>query len=1071
MMLALLQPVFSSDLSASVGNPGFIFIENKGQWSSDVLFMTEIPGGRLFIKRNGLHYRLVDQGHYHHNDHGDEHTQKEAEDVEVEFINANSTNSWDAVEMVGTTFNYYLGKDPKFWGEGCRGFRQVQLHDLYDGVDLKFYQEAGQLKYDFIVQPGTDYQNIAWQYKADRQVEQDGGCVGIRSSLVSIFEGQPISYQRTESDLQYLESHYKLEGERVSFEIPASINQDVPLVIDPALIFSTFSGSISDNWGYTACFDEASNFYSGGIVFGDNFPSTTGQPYGGGLFDISILKYDSTGSDLIYATYLGGSGSDTPQSLVVDDNNELVMLGTTGSRNFPMSAGAFDNSFNGGRPFRISTAELYPEGSDIFLAKLDESGQLLRSTYMGGPGNDGVLRMRAINFYDNALIQNYGDYQRGDVITDKAGNVYVASNTDSTGFPTTSGLQTEYAGGASDAVVFSLSSDLSTLRYSTYIGGEGDDAMYSIKLDSADRVLVGGGTSSEAIFPPSKGGLSPGYGGNIDGIIALLDMEYDSLLYFTYLGTPAYDQAYFIDIDAEQNVYALGQTRGNYPITPGSFAVPNSSQFIHKLSPDLGTTIFSTVFGSGETEPNISPTAFLANECENIFLSGWGGEINQLNSANNGATFGMPVTDDALYPNTDGSDFYLMALSADGRELLYATFFGGTAGPNDSEDHVDGGTSRFDKRGIIYQSVCSCGGDDDTFPVTDGAYSIFNRGTVNDTIPRCNNAAFKFDLASLRARFTTNTPEEDLPGLDRGCAPFTVLLTNKSIGGEEFFWEVSDGATSEAADSWVHTFESPGTYTVKLTIRDENTCTGVDSTMQQILVFDDAIAVSPDVTICRGESIQLNATGGVQYEWSPSGSLSDASASNPVASPLLDTEYIVRITTENGCVNKDTVRVDVESVVREAFAVTRSNDDCQSVPVFTFENLTPNTPVVAWDFGDGTGSTEESPTHQFAADGNYVVSLETEGDCIIDEEISIIYEQLFVPNAFSPNGDGKNDFFEIKTDQQVSLSVFDRSGKLLVEEVDYTNNWAGTDLSTGTYFYQITLEDGTTCDGWVQLLR
>ena len=151
------------------------------------------------------------------------------------------------------------------------------------------------------------------------------------------------------------------------------------------------------------------------------------------------------------------------------------------------------------------------------------------------------------------------------------------------------------------------------------------------------------------------------------------------------------------------------------------------------------------VFGTGSGQVDIALSAFLVDNCDNIYVSGWGGSTNGSQSATSSTTTGLPVTSDCHQCQTDGSDFYLIVLEENMQSLLYASFFGG----NQSNEHVDGGTSRFDKDGIVYQSVCAgCGGNSD-FPTTPGAWSNTNNAH------NCNIAAFKFDISELTANIAS----------------------------------------------------------------------------------------------------------------------------------------------------------------------------------------------------------------------------------------------------------------------------------------------------------------------------
>src|SRR5690606_33423188 len=217
------------------------------------------------------------------------------------------------------------------------------------------------------------------------------------------------------------------------------------LIIDPILIFSAYSGSTMDNWGNTATYDARGNVYSGGMVSNDDFPSgfpvTPGAyqvAYAGGSWDIGILKYDSAGSELLYCTFIGGNGTETPQSLVVNSSGELLILGATGSSDFPVTNGS---EFKGGENIDPLWGVPYLQGTDIFIAKLSPNGdKLLGATYLGGTSNDGVNLISGVMYSqlvkeDSPLARNYGDQLRGDIITDDDDFVYIASNTLSNDFP------------------------------------------------------------------------------------------------------------------------------------------------------------------------------------------------------------------------------------------------------------------------------------------------------------------------------------------------------------------------------------------------------------------------------------------------------------------------------------------------------------------------------------------------------------------------------------------------------------------------------------------------------------
>jgi hypothetical protein len=170
------------------------------------------------------------------------------------------------------------------------------------------------------------------------------------TTVNTVTETPPYCYQAVGNGPQEVRSQYVLRGNVLSFGFPAGYRRELPLVIDPYLVFSTYSGSFTDNWGFTATYDEAGNLYSGGIEFGNRFPVSTGafQVNFSGQIDVAVLKYNPEGSQLLYATYVGGGGVEVPHSLIVNKADELVILGTTASTNFPTTAGAYDRQLSRG---------------------------------------------------------------------------------------------------------------------------------------------------------------------------------------------------------------------------------------------------------------------------------------------------------------------------------------------------------------------------------------------------------------------------------------------------------------------------------------------------------------------------------------------------------------------------------------------------------------------------------------------------------------------------------------------------------------------------------------------------
>ena len=213
-------------------------------------------------------------------------------------------------------------------------FGAITFKDIYPNIDVRYYSESGNLKYDFIIHPGGDANLITLYFKGADDLKLSEGNLIINTSIREVKELRPYTYQFNDLGKNEVSSSFIVKGNIVKFKLNEQINLNKTLVIDP-LIFSTFSGSKADNWGYTATYDNRGNFYAGGIAFGAGFPVNDGAfntvynggPNGAYSFDIAIIKFNSTGTDRVYATYLGGGqGDEQPHSMVVDANNNLIIL-------------------------------------------------------------------------------------------------------------------------------------------------------------------------------------------------------------------------------------------------------------------------------------------------------------------------------------------------------------------------------------------------------------------------------------------------------------------------------------------------------------------------------------------------------------------------------------------------------------------------------------------------------------------------------------------------------------------------------------------------------------------------
>ncbi len=859
----------------------FLLHENKGQFKEQVLFKANLNYGAVFVEKNKLTFvlhnkeqldHLKDQihnhqgaqkdGHEHHEFNNKHHSKTDLNTAllfdsysfSITFDGANKNSSSKGSNPVTEHFNYNIGTDESRWASEVNGFQDLWITNLYDGIDFHLYAQGENLKYDFIVHPNADPNQIKLKYKGQESIQLIHGKVYIKTSVGTLVDEDLMSFTRRTSINTDTQSQYTLKDEKLSFNI-GTYNQEDTLVIDPVLNFSSFTGSTIDNWGFTATYDNDENSYAAGIAFGTGYPISTGAyqssfgggnpgPYGAYPIDITISKFSANGNQLVYSSYLGGSGQECPHSLVVTNDNELVLFGTTSSLDYPTTANAFDKTFNGGTPQLVDNV-IQVNGTDIVVTKFSADGStLVGSTYYGGSANDGYNDESRTN----GLYHNYSDIFRGEIITDSNGNTYVATTTASSNLPIVNGFQNSFGGGGQDGCVFKLNTDFSQVVWSSYLGGADADAVYALQANSTGDMYVTGGTKSTN-FPVSGTAVQNPLSGGIDGFVAKISSDGTTLLNSTFIGSSNYEQGYFVQVDNDDKVYVLGQTDGSLGVTPGVYSNANGRLFIHKYNTDLSTLELSTLVGNTSISTTVSPSAFLVDNCGKIYLSGWGGESNQ--GYGGGSTTGLPTTSDAFQSTTDGSDFYIMVLEKDFAALSYGTFFGSFG----TGEHVDGGTSRFSKNGTIYQAVCAACGNGGSFPVTAGAYSETNNA-VN-----CNLAIFKFDVSKLNAKI--NPVTDTLV-----CQSDTVRFYNESIGGTSVQWLFHDGTSSTLNDTW-KIFTTPGTYPVSLIINDPSQCPGSDTTTTYFTVqeFITPTLVAADSVICEGNNTTIVMSDNDNYSW------------------------------------------------------------------------------------------------------------------------------------------------------------------------------------------------------------
>ena len=503
--------------------------------------------------------------------------------LRMTFVGANPEPRVVGAEELPDKANYFIGNDPAKWRTNVPTYARVQYTDVYPGIDLIYYGSQRRLEYDFVVRPGADPRTIALGFQGADKLEVDPqGDLVLHTGAGEIRQRKPVIYQEIGGVRREIAGGYVLKGEsRVGFHV-AVYDTSRPLVIDPALVYSTYLGGSADDAGVGIAVDAAGNAYVTGSTASANFPTTAGAFQttlgGGGVgFDAFVTKLNSTGSALLYSTYLGGSNNDdSGVGIAVDGAGNAYVTGSAFSTDFPTTPGAFQSSFGGVR--------------DAFVTKLNPTGStLVYSTYLGGTGDDGGVS----------------------IAVDTAGSAYVSGFAQA-GFPTTTAaFQPGFGGGPYDAFVTKVDPMGSALVYSTYLGGSGDDEVFGgLAVDASGNAYVTGFTTS-ANFPTTPGAFQTTFGGAGplgfgDAFVTKLNSTGSMPVFSTYLGGSGDDFGAGIAVDGNGNAYIAGSTAStNFPTTPGAFQTTFGGSgplglgdaFVTKLNPTGSALIYSTYLG------------------------------------------------------------------------------------------------------------------------------------------------------------------------------------------------------------------------------------------------------------------------------------------------------------------------------------------------------------------------------------------------------------------------------------------------------------------------------------------
>ena len=559
--------------------------------------------------------------------------------------------------------HYYEGADPGHWRTDVHRYRQVRFHEAYPGIDLVVHSNQDYLEFDFEVAPDGHVPDISLRF--------DGATIhGFKDNLeITTPAGQVFSlkkpqlYQLRAGKRQPVSGGYVLRGANRAAFVAGRYDKHLPLVIDPALIYSTLvqnlGGQSSPN-GTEFDIPSAMAVDGTGAAYITGFVNETAY----------VLKLDPTGSTMVYKTFLAAASRG--HAIAVDAAGNAYIVGTVESSSFPVTPGAFSGTSACGGPI------IFGSCFEPFATKLDPTGKIVYSTFLVQPN----------------VVANAGPVPSS-IAVDATGALFIGGGLDDPtkihatpatmpGLTTTAGAFQATNKTASSMFAMKLHPDGSTVDYATYIGGSTGEQFGGLAIDSTGVAYITGGTISTD-FPTTPGAFQTQNPGTASAVFLKLQNDGTGLLYSTYLGAAGIkSRGFSIAVDGSNAAYLTGETDGpGFPTTPGVFRPtvsgpapgPDGSgrtfnyTFVSKFD-TTGTLAFSTYLGEVAFLP-FGSSDFNASAlfpCQSIAVDGSG-------------VYLVGMTASPTFPSLSslspqfGDSTFLTKLNLTGTALVYSTFF------------------------------------------------------------------------------------------------------------------------------------------------------------------------------------------------------------------------------------------------------------------------------------------------------------------------------------------------------------------------------------------------------------
>ncbi len=802
----LAGPVLSSQnpvpKPTSLRGNGLAFTQNNGQivdmshqLRPDILYMGSGSGMDIYIRKTGISYVQNNLSDFP-NEHKRFSEKKESPDflanqqvtinrLDMDFVNCNSAIQEISSDSIEGYCNFYYGHCPNGI-LNVKSYNELQIRNIYRNIDVKYYggKESG-LKYDIIINPGADPNDIILKYSGAEKLSLNHGHLTVQTVRGQLGEYLPKVYQiingvtidvKAEYVLREVSGSANLNPYEVTFKL-GHFNHDYPLTIDPWI---TYYGGSGNDFATSVTTDANGDIIYTGITTSVDFPVNPGAfqstKAAGGFQNGCIVKFTSAGAR-VFATYIGGNDADVLAGVSTDAANTIFATGMTYSDNFPTM-----------NPGGGAYMQGYPGFEAIIIVKFTSAGTLLWSTFYGG---------------SSGLHSQSGQ----DVTVDGTGNLFVTGCSEYTDFPVLAPFQaTNHASaGNSNAIILKFDNN-GVRQWSTYYGGTsgGSEIGTGITCDAAGDIYFCGTTGNENDFP-----LLSAYQVSRGGVfIAKLLGSTGFPIWSTYYGADQDDQCDAIALDCNGNVFISGVTQSATGMTtPGAF---------QPINPQAGQG-YPTVFVAKFNNAGIRQWGtYLAGAA---IVNGTGESSGIVCDKNNnvivaGDTYdaGFPVTSCAFQSAFYGHEDNFITSFDNNGNLIYSSLFGLGVNSSSPDNETYSGFGGCIAVGgcFVYlaaSSVCS-------YPVTPGAYQTTCGGNADFSLPQLNISICN---STNKALAFTSSSSSCCSG---NSVNYTSTFLTCNSAGTTYNWSFPGGTPSSSAlqNPTGILYNTPGTYAVKLII-------------------------------------------------------------------------------------------------------------------------------------------------------------------------------------------------------------------------------------------------------------